>query len=1512
MEKFQAAMLLGAVGDALGHGHAFGEDSASGPKVQKELGEVGGLDHLVLSPEKWPVSDNTIMHMTTAGALVTDFWCLDDLYREMVRRYVDVLEKLPGQRVDPATIEGCSQLKPDNYLLAWHTPFNEKGFLGSLCTALFASYAVQGKRLEQWGRDMLRTVPLAEEYCKRTIRHLAEYQEHWFYFEAKWQFYLEERKISEDTENEASFPDRYNAEERDKTYRKWSSEGRGGRRGHDAPMIAYDALLGAKGSWTELCHRAMFHGGESGATGAIAGCLFGLLHGLDAVPAGLYRELEHGETLRHLGEALYRLSTEENPKSSRICSNKTPIDVQALKKKVSRVTCDPAARAILSSLLVYITDREDGPRELPPARRAEGGVSKTSRAPEPQDAQRRPTRFQLLKAKFMGTGREPCLKRTREVGRLIFKDRQGPGRSLVTATVHKLLEKAREGAGRPAWGREPLGREKPRGLPAGRSSVKSILKVFLAAEEKEAEEKPPAEPPRAAGGPLPKVGGRRSAALAKLRETFERSGCRCAEAGLLPLRADERKKRLPRSPLHRPERRVLRTATLASTCIRAPPARFLAVSAEPLLPFSIATVVCGPHSWMSHGARVTRADLRRAPRGETGTAPRARETPGGILAPGWGQPRQPSAPRATTPRDGPQTVVPGAGPQCVLRAAPSPASPRGEVLPGREPVMSPPGPDSQGGTGAAQGARGARLGPRPGLVGGGPGAAPEVTLTVCSSEDETEGMTADSEPEPLFAVQENCPEERAPGQIPPLAAHAAQAARRTQPAVEPPRLAARFPAAHTVPPPPATLQRASGPEDQGWRLLGGEGVTGNTGAPPPTTAQGGSRGAPSSAGLSPAGLSPPALPQQGPGAQPTLAPPQRAACHGPDVPEAVPTTKPQKSSPGGKETRRSPGTSHRLPKHQDMWGEDASQLSSKTPLLRGREERPAGDTGTSSHRSTASENRWEGLTGCAPGGRQALVPRVPRRSGVSVSMRPEAPAQDGRRPENLPSVDKSPPREQEGHRGPPSSPEPARPPLTAEGSASRDPGENRVSSLNEQTQPRSVKAPGRVTAAGASRSPPARAPGDALSPGNRAAEEQEERGAARPTGPGLAAEKPDRQPGGHSVCRASGSLPAPPREAAGAQTLPVEPHMAAPGELVTGERKVAAGGRISGAAWQSPRGGSLKPPTPAPDVPVPQGSQVAGTPRRTLGTRPPPSENPQAKGGPCILPGAQLPGSAGPSRQPPPASTAADGPRAGRVAQKHPDLQAPREVAGGERASLGGGKSHRGQEEGPPGAASLDGPGRKGEGVWGEKARSSGAQEAVDGDPAAPTEAPSQHTGKSPEWPQRQRAGHTEGPPLGRGAPAAKSPAPPPAGSPAHPAQAQAGRTAPPDSAQPVSRAAEVAPPAGKNEASRRPVASRGGQGGRGEPRGQGESPTAPGPRPAPGSAVPLAALGGRGLARAPTPGGPPDTPGAGRGTQGRGRGGRGAHLAKYRAQSFRDQRSFELSFRPAILRANDTFALPK
>ncbi|XP_025901974.1 protein ADP-ribosylarginine hydrolase-like protein 1 [Nothoprocta perdicaria] len=298
MDKFKAALVLAGVGDALGYRNFSRENNALGAKIQQELKEIGGLENLVLSSDKWPVSDNTLMHMATAEAVVTGSgfgastkaMCLGMRYWKPER-----LESLIEVSIE------CGRM----------THNHPTGFLGSLCTALFVSYAIQGKPLVQWGREMMKVVPMAEEYCKKTIRHMAEYQEHWFYFEAKWQFYLEEREINEENQNKPVFPDNYDAEEREKTYRRWSSEGRGGRRGHDAPMIAYDALLGCGGDWTELCNRSMFHGGESAATGSIAGCLYGLVYGLSKVPKGLYQDLEQRERLEYLGENLYRLSAEE-------------------------------------------------------------------------------------------------------------------------------------------------------------------------------------------------------------------------------------------------------------------------------------------------------------------------------------------------------------------------------------------------------------------------------------------------------------------------------------------------------------------------------------------------------------------------------------------------------------------------------------------------------------------------------------------------------------------------------------------------------------------------------------------------------------------------------------------------------------------------------------------------------------------------------------------------------------------------------------------------------------------------------------------------------------------------------------------------------------------------------------------------------------------------------------------------------------------------------------------------
>ncbi|KAH0624561.1 hypothetical protein JD844_032168 [Phrynosoma platyrhinos] len=196
-------MLLAGVGDALGYRNFTQENNALGAKIQGELKEIGGLENLVMSSNKWPVSDNTLMHMATAEALITGSgfgaatkaMCLGMKYWKPER-----LETLIEVSIEVGRM----------------THNHPTGFLGSLCTALFVSYAIQGKPLVQWGREMMKVVPMAEEYCKKTIRHMAEYQEHWFYFEAKWQFYLEEREINEENQNKPQFPDNYDAEEREK------------------------------------------------------------------------------------------------------------------------------------------------------------------------------------------------------------------------------------------------------------------------------------------------------------------------------------------------------------------------------------------------------------------------------------------------------------------------------------------------------------------------------------------------------------------------------------------------------------------------------------------------------------------------------------------------------------------------------------------------------------------------------------------------------------------------------------------------------------------------------------------------------------------------------------------------------------------------------------------------------------------------------------------------------------------------------------------------------------------------------------------------------------------------------------------------------------------------------------------------------------------------------------------------------------------------------------------------
>lgn len=73
--------------------------------------------------------------------------------------------------------------------------------------------------------------------------------------------YLDQRGVSS-REGPVVWPSAYGPAERDKIYKTFSLSGWAGACGHDAPMIALDALLGAGSDWEELMSRAAFHGGQ--------------------------------------------------------------------------------------------------------------------------------------------------------------------------------------------------------------------------------------------------------------------------------------------------------------------------------------------------------------------------------------------------------------------------------------------------------------------------------------------------------------------------------------------------------------------------------------------------------------------------------------------------------------------------------------------------------------------------------------------------------------------------------------------------------------------------------------------------------------------------------------------------------------------------------------------------------------------------------------------------------------------------------------------------------------------------------------------------------------------------------------------------------------------------------------------------------------------------------------------------------------------------------------------------
>ncbi|AYV77154.1 MAG: ADP-ribosylglycohydrolase [Barrevirus sp.] len=365
-DRYIATMVLHAVGDTVGYKNAEWEFKGGSYESLEKLYEfidLGGVNNISL--KGWLVSDDTIMHMKTAQAILKDFTSMNTFGNNLKEEFLEAYDQFlkEGLTVRYPGISTLSSLKLLKEGSSWsEIPYNidsggsgasmrslcfglafpglenrdkliqfaiesgrmtnnsAVGYLGAVASALFVALAIEGIKINEWPftlMDLFKSGRITK-YMRTAGRDFSDYERDHHVFVSKWHRYIDDKfddnhnPIIKKSSRHLISRNKYYmdtfGQKRTYTNQQYSEElghGNIGSGGDDSVIIAYDCLLDSGNVWEKLVVYSMLHNGDTDTTGSIAAGLYGVLYGFSDIPVNFLENLEYKDELISLGKRLF-------------------------------------------------------------------------------------------------------------------------------------------------------------------------------------------------------------------------------------------------------------------------------------------------------------------------------------------------------------------------------------------------------------------------------------------------------------------------------------------------------------------------------------------------------------------------------------------------------------------------------------------------------------------------------------------------------------------------------------------------------------------------------------------------------------------------------------------------------------------------------------------------------------------------------------------------------------------------------------------------------------------------------------------------------------------------------------------------------------------------------------------------------------------------------------------------------------------------------------------------------